>query len=139
MKQFILIILSVLMVSCVTTKHPKQTNNTLDGTWLPIKQEIAGNEMPAAAYENYTLIISKGTYAYGMPNKADKGTITYSNGKMDIYGKEGPNNGKHYTAIYKQEGNQLTICYNLSGDSYPDRFDTQGKQNYFLSVYNKQM
>jgi uncharacterized protein (TIGR03067 family) len=58
---------------------------------------------------------------------------------MDIYGKEGVNNGKHYTAIYKLENGQLSICYNLKGDSYPGSFDTKGKPLFFISVFRKKL
>jgi hypothetical protein len=54
---------------------------------------------------------------------------------MDIYGKEGVNTGKHFTAIYKLENNRLTICYNLAGDKYPELFDTKGRKQYFLCVF----
>jgi hypothetical protein len=47
--------------------------------------------------------------------------------------------GKHFTAIYKYENEQLTICYNLSGDSYPETFETKGKPMYFLSIFKKEM
>ena len=56
---------------------------------------------------------------------------------MDIYGKEGVNSGKHFTAIYKFEEGLLTICYNLSGDRYPEAFETKGKPMYFLSVFKR--
>ncbi len=56
---------------------------------------------------------------------------------MDIYGKEGVNTGKHFTAIYKIENGQLTICYNLLGNIYPEAFETKGKPMYFLSLFKK--
>jgi hypothetical protein len=56
---------------------------------------------------------------------------------MDIFGKEGVNSGKHFTAIYKLENEYLTICYNLSGNAYPETFETKGKPMYFLSVFKK--
>lgn len=68
----------------------------------------------------------------------DKGVLKYNGNKMNIYGKEGVNAGKHFTAIYKYENEQLTICYNLKGDSYPEAFDTSGKPALFLSVFKKE-
>ncbi len=69
--------------------------------------------------------------------KCYKGIVKYKDDKMDIYGKDGVNAGKHFTALYKLENEQLTICYNLSGDSYPESFMTEGKPAYFLSVFKK--
>lgn len=57
---------------------------------------------------------------------------------MDIYGKDGVNAGKHYTAIYKYDNDQLIICYNLSGDSYPESFATNNRPTLFLSVFRRE-
>ena len=110
----------------------------LNGVWLPVKQEMGGRPFPSSVYDNYKLTIADSIYIYSQPAGADKGTIFYTNGKMDIYGKEGVNIGKHYTASYKMENGQLTICYNLSGNGYPEAFDTKDKPMYFLSVYKKE-
>mgnify|MGYP001551270201 FL=1 len=83
------------------------------------------------------LIISDSNYTF-TAESVDKGVIRCSGEKMDIYGKEGVNSGKHFTAIYKLENDQLTICYNLSGDAYPEAFDTKGKPKYFMCVFKKQ-
>jgi len=56
---------------------------------------------------------------------------------MDVYGREGVNAGKHFTSIYKLENEQLSVCYNLGGDSYPESFDTKGKPKYFLAVFKR--
>lgn len=110
--------------------------NQLNGTWVPVKQEIAGTPMPEAALQQ-KLIIDDKNYTVIIGPSTDKGTIEYKGNKMDIYGKEGVNAGKHFTAIYKHENGQLTICYNLAGDSYPDAFETKGKPAFFLSVFKK--
>ena len=99
---------------------------------------MAGTSLPAVSFKMYRLTIADSIYTYGISN-ADKGITTYRNGKMDIYGKQGVNAGKHYTAIYKLENDQLTICYNLSGAGYPETFETKGKRFYFVSVFKKEM
>ena len=77
---------------------------------------------------NYTVIAES----------VDKGIVRFKGDKLDIYGKEGVNAGRHFTAIYKVEKGQLTICYNLLGDSYPDAFETKSKPLLFLSIFNKE-
>jgi len=112
--------------------------NKLNGTWIPVKQEIGGKELPKAVYEKQKLVIVDSNYILSAES-VDKGVVKYGDGdKMDIYGKEGVNTGKHFTAIYKFENEQLTICYNLAGDSYPDGFETKSKPTLFLSVFTKQ-
>jgi uncharacterized protein (TIGR03067 family) len=108
----------------------------LNGTWMPVKQEMGGTLLPGTAFENQKLIINDSTYTF-IAESTDKGIVKYRNDKMDIYGKEGVNAGKHFTAIYKFENEQLIVCYNLSGDSYPETFETKGKPMYFLSVFKK--
>ncbi len=106
----------------------------LNGSWIPIKQELAGNAFPESVFHTFKLEIKDSTYSYGTVKK-DKGVLIYKQGKMDIYGREGVNQGKHFTALYKKEKNLMTICYNLKGDGYPTGFDTKGNPLYFLSVF----
>lgn len=108
----------------------------LNGSWTPIKQEFGGKELPAMAFQKQKLIINDTTYILSAES-VDKGSLQYNNGQMDIYGKEGVNMGKHFTAIYKLENDQLTICYNLAGNGYPSAFETKSKPLFFLSVFKK--
>src|ERR1700751_1646733 len=111
-------------------------SDKLDGTWSPVQQEIGGKPLPKTVFEKQKLVINDSSYTL-TAESVDKGVLKYANGKMDIYGKEGVNTGKHFTAIYKIENGQLTICYNLAGDNYPKTFETKGQPMYFLSVFKK--
>jgi uncharacterized protein (TIGR03067 family) len=137
MRQLLILLFIGAGLGCGTGKKTTGTSNNLNGTWIPIQQELGGKQLPPVAFENYKLTVNDSVYTYGTP-KIDKGVLTYANGKMDIYGREGTNTGKHYTAIYKLENGQLTICYNLAGTSYPEAFDTKGKPLYFLSLFKKE-
>lgn len=136
--RFLTLIALVLVLSCTSTKNTSIRPNKPEGTWVPVKQELGGTPLPAAAFDKQKLIIKDSTYTV-IAESVDKGVVKYSGDKMDIYGKEGVNTGKHFTAIYKLENDGLTICYNLKGDSYPAAFDTKGKPLYFLSVFKKEM
>lgn len=133
MKQLLFTTLTCIIVSCATID---KNSNELNGDWRPIKQEIGGTDLPTTAFEKQMLNISDSTYTMSAES-VDKGILRYKDGKMDIYGKDGVNAGKHFTAIYKLDNEQLTICYNLAGDSYPEKFETQGKETLFLSVFKK--
>jgi uncharacterized protein (TIGR03067 family) len=126
----------ILLAACTASK--KSTSFALNGTWAPAKQEMGGKEIPSAAFEKQTLTLRDSTYTT-VAESIDKGIVRYKDGKMDIYGKEGVNNGRHFTAIYKLENGQLSICYNLKGDSYPETFETKGKPLFFMSVFRKKM
>ena len=129
--------LVVLAAGCNTPKNAKTKMNELNGTWIPVSQEMGGKQFPAAVLEKQKLIIDNNRYTV-IAESVDKGEVVYKEGgKMDINGKEGTNAGKHFTAIYKYGNGQLTVCYNLAGDGYPEAFETKGKPMYFLSVFKR--
>ena len=138
MKQLALSLFICLLISCALTRNTKMDANMLNGTWLPVKQEIAGTPLPSAAFKNQKLVVLDNAYTV-IAESTDKGLVKYKDDKMDIYGNEGVNAGKHFTAIYKLENEQLTICYNLAGDSYPEAFETKSKPVLFLSVFKKEL
>lgn len=129
--------LLILSTGCIGPKNTAMKSNPLNGTWIPVKQELGGTSLPAAAFEKQRLIISDSMYTV-IAESTDKGTVKYNGNKMDIYGKDGVNAGKHFTAIYKYENEQLSICYNLSGGTYPETFDTKGKPLFFLSLFKRE-
>jgi uncharacterized protein (TIGR03067 family) len=143
MRVIIFVLFGLVCFNCGTTKNTGGTSNKLNGTWIPVKEEIGGTSLPATAFATQTLIIMDTTYTF-TAESVDKGVLKYDKEKMDIYGKEGVNAGKHFTAIYKfipdsaNKGEQLAICYNLTGSGYPETFDTKGQRTFFLSVFRKQ-
>jgi uncharacterized protein (TIGR03067 family) len=136
MKKISVIAFLMIAASCNTPKHNTTGLSKLNGNWSPVKEEIGGTILPAAAFQSQKLVINDSNYTF-TAESVDKGILRYNGDKMDIYGKEGVNTGKHFTAIYKLENDQLNICYNLSGDGYPESYETKGKPKYFLVVYKK--
>ena len=112
------------------------TAQNFEGVWLPLKQELNGQPLPADPQSKLT--IQGGTYTFETSSGTDRGEATYGDGKMDIHSHEGANKGKHFKAIYTMEGNQLTVGYNLAGDRYPEKFETQGNALFFLCVFQRQ-
>ncbi len=133
---FIIVLAGSLCGSCSAPPKTVAVFAPLDGTWIPIEQEIAGTAIPATEYADQQLIISDTNYTV-LAENVDKGVIKQKGQKLDIYGREGPNAGKHFTAIYKFENELLTVCYNLTGKSYPTVFETRSSQGQFLSVFKK--
>lgn len=137
MRVFYVSLITIMGIACSSSKNAKVGIIELNGSWLPIKQEMAGKSLPTAFFEKQKLVINNHQYIV-IAESIDKGEISFSKGRMDIYGKEGVNTGKHFTASYQLRNGQLSICYNLSGDSYPENFITKGNPKLFLSVYNKE-
>lgn len=136
MRLTVFIALLVAVTSCAGPKKAGSATAVLNGTWVPVQQEMGGKALPASFYQNQQMIISDSNYTV-TAESVDKGVVSVHDNKIDIYGRDGVNKGKHFTAIYKYENEQLTICYDLSGKDYPQAFDTKGKPLYFLSVFRK--
>jgi uncharacterized protein (TIGR03067 family) len=137
MKRMTFLLINILILGCSPANRAYMVPNPIKGSWIPVKQEIGGKLLPQAAYEKQTLTLQDSTYRV-VAESTDKGVVRYKGRKMDIYGKEGVNKGKHFTAIYRYESGLLTICYNLLGNSYPEAFETKGNPMFFLSVFKKE-
>ena len=137
MRQSGILMIILFIVGCTSTKRAHPDSNVLNGNWIPVKQEISGTLLPNSVFKNQRLIILDSTYTV-IAESVDKGIIKYNGNKMDIYGREGVNAGKHFTAISKIENGHMIVCYNLGGDAYPETFETKGKPLYLLSEFEKE-
>ena len=103
--------------------------------------ELAGKKLPKKAAESIKMTLKEGKYEV-VAESPDRGTVTYDNAAkpkaMDIKGLEGPNKGKTFLAIYRLSGDQLAICYDLSGSSRPTEFKTRAQTKLFLVTYARQ-
>jgi uncharacterized protein (TIGR03067 family) len=126
-----------LGLHCAGTDRSAMEPGNLDGTWVPIRQELGGKALPAVVFATQRLVIRDSVYTL-TAESVDRGIVTYTEKSMDIYGKEGVNAGKHFTAIYTYEEERLTVCYNLRGDRYPESFETGSSPLLFLSVFRKE-
>ena len=138
MNRFIFCLALLSLLSCATTKKTTVAANPLNGTWIPIQQEMGGKAIPAALFANQKLMLNDTNYTF-IAESIDKGVVKVKGNKMDIYGKEGVNAGNLFKAIYKLESDTLTICYNLGGEIYPATFDSSGNPVYFLSVFKREI
>lgn len=128
------LIITLLLISFVFACSSNQ--GQLNGTWIPLEEEIGGAQLPKEAFEGQKLVIKDEIYNM-TAESADKGIITITEDKIDIEGRQGSNAGRQIKAIYKLENDLLTICYNLTGDSYPETFSTQGNPMFFLVTFEK--
>ena len=137
MKLLLAFILLYSFIGCSSSKESATNSGELNGGWFPVQQEIGGQQLPPESFEGERLAIVEKSFLF-IAESVDEGTVTYGNGKMDIYVEDGANAGRHFKAIYKLENNILTICYDLEGGDYPEHFSTSGNPNLFLSVFVKE-
>ncbi|HVZ96239.1 MAG TPA: TIGR03067 domain-containing protein [Chitinophagaceae bacterium] len=136
MKKLALLMLAAVFLGCSAAKKAAKHAGNFDGVWIPVRQELGGKALPASLFEKQKLTIADSNYTFEAES-TDKGIVIHHGNKMDIYGRKGVNAGKHFTAIYKFEKEQLLICYNLKGDAYPASFETKASPVFFLSVFKK--
>ena len=125
-------LIAIFILRCSTSETEK-----LNGTWIPVKQEIGGTVLPEAVFGNQKLVLDHESYTMSAES-IDQGKVFISGNQIEIQGIEGPNAGKTFKAIYKFEGEHLIICYNLMGDVYPESFSTAGQPMYFMAEFRRE-
>ncbi len=128
MKKHLLPLILLLLTACadpILRPPPPNVDTEIQGTWLAKKAELAGKNFPLPP--TFVLIIEGNRYSAGAPN--DFGKLVFFGDelagqprRMDVVGEEGPNKGKRYPAIYRLNGRELEICYDLSGKDRPTDF-----------------
>jgi uncharacterized protein (TIGR03067 family) len=136
-----------LVVGCAMTliwtgvgDGAKQAESKVDGTWKIKSAELAGKKFPSQPGVELKLTIKKGEYEV-QAESLDRGTVTYNDSakprRMEIKGVEGPNAGKTILAIYELSGDEMKVCYDLSGKAHPTEFKTVPNSPLFLVTYER--
>ncbi len=111
----------------------------IQGTWIPTQAELAGTPWSEDVLKSMKLLIGEHQYKVFMGNQVDHGTLTIDKTArpktMELIGDKGPNKDKTILAIFEVVGDNLTICYDLDGVSYPADFATQPGTRLFLVNY----
>jgi len=120
---------------------PPDDAKTVQGSWTPMKAELAGQPMADAVLKSISLKLDSGKYEVFVGEHPDRGTYTLDSASkprgMTITGTEGPNRGKTFPAIYELKGDTLRICYDLSGAKRPTEFKSIAGTQLYLVTYNR--
>ena len=137
MKKLIITIAALsllLLASCATPEFRERDaviDAALDGTWRISKAELGGKNFSVPA--EFELQIAGNKYRAGSVANAappgDRGKLILFGdelageaARIDVVGEDGPNKGKRYPAIYRFNGRELEICYDLSEKQRPREF-----------------
>ena len=112
------------------------------GKWKIEKAVLSGTDA-IAFYKGLTVeITEEGKYMVALGELKDLGKLALDPSRkpaaMDITGTKGPNKDKTVKAIYKIEGDTLTICYATGGDARPAKFESKPDSKQFLVVYKRE-
>ncbi len=136
MKKLFIVLASIfLLASCGSHRefHERDavTDASLNGTWLPKKAELGGKVFSLPATFELQIAGNKyraGSFA-GSATPGDRGKLILFGdelagqaARIDVVGEDGSNKGKRYPAIYRFNGRELEICYDLSEKDRPSEF-----------------
>ncbi len=130
-----------LLVGPVAFGAAEPETEDTNGTWKPLSAEMAGKPWPKKLLDSMKLILEDDNYTVEIGQGKDIGTVkrdpATSPKSMDILGTKGPNKGKTFLTIYELKGDELRVCYDLSGKSRPTEFATKPGTMLFLVTYHR--
>jgi uncharacterized protein (TIGR03067 family) len=136
-----LLILSSLGALALARGDAGADSKDLEGTWLPLSAEFAGEKYPDKVLKTMKLVVKDDKYTVEVGEQTDEGTVKLDSVKspkaMDITGTKGPNKGKTFLAIYELKDDTLRVCYDLSGEARPTEFATKENTQLFLVTYKQ--
>ena len=113
------------------------------GKWKVEKAELSGKDITEQLKELKLEILAGAKYSVVFGKETDDGALAIDPAKtpktMDAKGNGGPNKGKTVKAIYKLDGDTLTVCYDHNADAakYPAKFETKEGTTLLLVVYKR--
>ena len=113
----------------------------LTGKWQIVKAELGGRKLPPKSFEKMILELDETSYQLIEGNVIDSGLVEINESAnpstMTITAIFGPNKGKTYQCIYRFEGEDLLMCYNLGGNGSPKKFETKNQPLFYLVRYKR--
>ena len=132
---------AILLAAEKNRKLGGEEAKLLEGTWRLVKGQINGADFPTDEKHPVILEITGDHYKL-TAESPDEGTVRLFPDKspkaMDVIGTKGPNKGKTFPAIYELKGDQLKVCYDLSGKERPKEFKSSPRTQLFLATYERE-
>ncbi|HEX4850158.1 MAG TPA: TIGR03067 domain-containing protein [Puia sp.] len=114
---------------------------TIRGKWKIAEATLGGKPLPSSSFKKMILELDENSYQLIEGKVIDSGIIepvdNSSPFAMDIIGVFGPNKGKTFQCIYRFDGEDMIMCYNLGGDGYPKNFESPENSLLYLVHYKR--
>jgi uncharacterized protein (TIGR03067 family) len=123
MKYILPAIVAVAATSSLAADAQTQ-HAALAGTWTPVSARMGGKDFPVAAFQGAKLVMTTSTYVFSNDSGTYKVLSLDTPARMEIRGETGPNAGKTIPAIYKLDGDELIISYQLGQGEQPTDFSS---------------
>lgn len=149
-KLFVVLVSIFVLAGCAGHRefreHEQVTDASLNGIWLVKKAELGGKDFPMPP--TFELQIADNKYRAGSTASSappgDRGKLVLFGdelageaARIDVLGEDGPNKGKRYPAIYRFNGRELEICYDLSQKERPSEFVSREGTMLLRVTYRK--
>ena len=113
----------------------------LKGKWRITAAELGGKKLAPEEFRNMVLELDENSYQLIEGKVLDSGLVTLIPGSnplaMNITGMFGRNQGITFHCIYKFEGDDLIMCYNLGGGEVPDQFESPPDTLFYMVRYQR--
>lgn len=108
----------------------------LQGVWRVAGGEADGTPIPPEDVNHIIVTIEGAAYTVQNNERTDRGNLTVdaskTPGHMEIRPKTGDDAGRALPAIFKADGDTLSICYNLEGAKRPETFAAEKDSGFLL-------
>lgn len=136
------VLLCLAVVVGADDKKNEADRKAMVGKWTVEKAEIGGKDITVSFKILKFEVREGGKYSTELGDIKDEGTFTADASKnpkqMDITATEGVNKGTTIPAIYKFDGDTLTVCYDLADKpARPEKFESKADTKTFLVTYKR--
>ena len=111
------------------------------GKWEIAEAEMGGKSLPTESFKDLILDLDETSYQIIVGTVVDSGLVelipNHSPLALSVTALFGHNKGKTFKCIYKFDGEDLVMCYNLGGESYPTSFETFENTLLYLVRYRR--
>jgi uncharacterized protein (TIGR03067 family) len=140
---FLTILTAVLLLGAAPGRDTARGDSeSLEGTWSLVSVEINAQPLSMDKLKDSRLVVKGVSYSFRLGDARLAMTYKLDPGKspktLDLTLTEGPDKGKTYHAIYRLEGDTLTICRSVEPDKErPTEFATMPGSGLMLVVWKR--
>ena len=143
MRKRAMLIVAAIAVGALGAANSKKADvsKKLIGAWQLTKGVVGGIPLPEPAVKRIRLELTDGKYNLTGAERPDEGTwnlhLDQKPPGMDVKGTDGPNKGKTFLTIFELRRDKLKVCYDLSGQKRPSKFESKKNTLLFLAEYKR--
>lgn len=131
------LVLGLLLVTLLAACSKEPPKAKLAGEWVPQSAELGGKPFMVSNFAGATLRLTENSFQFGKDSGSYDVDVQSTPAQMNIYSVKGPSAEKDIPAIFKLEGNQLVVCYQLGEGERPMQFKTADSTDELLVRYRR--